>query len=48
MRKVKGLILVLGFQGFDRIQNHFPRIAHAKMCLWEAIMGAVFSGTIKQ
>jgi hypothetical protein len=48
MVKVKGLILVLSFQGFDLIQNHFPRIAHAKTCLWEAIMGEVFSGTIKQ
>jgi hypothetical protein len=37
--KVKGLILVLGFQGFDLIQHRFPRIAHTKMCLWEAITG---------
>jgi hypothetical protein len=42
--KVKGLISVLGFQGFDLIQNRLPRIAHAKTCLWEAITGAVFSG----
>jgi hypothetical protein len=39
MLKVKGLILVLGFQGFDLIQNLLPRITHAKTCLWEAITG---------
>jgi hypothetical protein len=39
MMKVKGLISVLGFQGFDLIQNRFLRIAHAKTCLWEAITG---------
>jgi hypothetical protein len=37
--KVKGLILVLGFQGFDLIQNRLLRIAHAKTFLWEAITG---------
>jgi hypothetical protein len=38
--KVKGLISVLGFQGFDRIQNRFPKIGHANTCLWDAITGS--------
>jgi hypothetical protein len=37
--KVKGIISVLGFQGFDLIPNRLLRIAHAKTCLWEAITG---------
>ena len=41
MVKVKGLILVLGFQGFDLIQHRLPRNTHAKMGLWEAITGLV-------
>jgi hypothetical protein len=39
MGKVKGIISVLGFQGFDLIQNHLLRNTHAKTCLWEVITG---------
>jgi hypothetical protein len=35
--KVKGIISVLGFQGFDLIQNRLLKNAQAKTCLWEAI-----------